>query len=82
MAQRALTLTRLIMHSIEIRIKGCLDPHWSEWLSDLAITYNGEGQTLLSGQLDDQAALFGLVARLRDLGLEVISLKYGTLEDA
>jgi hypothetical protein len=68
------------MHSIEICIKGRLDPQWSEWLGDLSITYNGEGQTLLRGHLDDQAALFGLVARMRDLGLEVISLKYGMVE--
>jgi hypothetical protein len=73
-------LTRLTMHPVEIRIKGCLDPHWTEWLGGLSITHSGEDQTLLSGQLADQAALFGLIARLRDLGLEVIYLKYGVGE--
>jgi len=60
------------MLTVEIRIQGCLDEEWSQWLSDLDIEYTPENETILSGLLPDQAALFGLIARMRDLGLQMI----------
>ena len=59
----------------EIKIKGHLDPHWSDWFAGLKLTYSLEGdETLLSGVLLDQAALHGLLERIRDLNLKLISV--------
>jgi hypothetical protein len=51
-----------------IRIRGHLDPAWSTWFDGLTVTRAADGTTELAGPLVDQAALFGLLARLRDLG--------------
>ncbi len=56
-----------------IRIKGLLDPHW-EWLEGFNVTYLEPGETLLSGPIIDQAALHGLIARIRDLNLTLLSV--------
>jgi hypothetical protein len=58
----------------EITIKGKLDPHWSEWLAGLQITPLEGEETLISGALPDQAALHGLLERIRDLNLTLISV--------
>lgn len=58
----------------EIRVKGHIDPRWSEWFSDLEITALDGNETLLSGALADQAALHGLLNRIRDLNLTLISV--------
>ena len=58
----------------EIKIKGYLDPHWSEWFDGLKLTHlEGDG-TLLSGLLPDQAALHALLERIRDLNITLISV--------
>jgi len=57
-----------------IRIKGFLDPHW-EWLEGLTVTHLESGETLLSGPIVDQAALHGLLARIRDLNLTLLSVE-------
>ena len=63
----------------EIKIKGHLDPHWSDWFAGLKLTYSLEGdETLLSGQLPDQGALHGLLERIRDLNLTLLSVTCGT----
>ncbi len=58
----------------EIRIKGHLDLSWSDWLDGLSITHQMEGETLLSGAVADQAALHGLLNKLRDIGVQLISV--------
>jgi hypothetical protein len=58
----------------EIKLRGHLDQHWSEWFADLKLTYLDEDVTLLSGSLSDQAALHGLLERIRDLNLTLLSV--------
>ena len=59
----------------QIRIKGHLDRRWTEWFGGLTITLEDNGETLLTGQVADQAALHGLLRKVRDLGLPLISVK-------
>ena len=59
----------------EIRIKGHLDNRWSDWFEGLIITLEDNGETLLSGPVVDQAALHGLLRKVRDLGMPLISVK-------
>ena len=65
------------MQNVEIRVKGQIDRHWSEWLDDLTITHTGQDETVLAGPIVDQAALYGLLTKLRDLGLPLLSVKLG-----
>ncbi len=58
----------------QIRLEGRLDPRWSEWLDGMDITYDNNGTTVLGGPVVDQSALHGVLARLRDLGLPLISV--------
>lgn len=57
-----------------IRIEGHLDPNWSEWFAGLTITHNPNGETVLAGPIRDQAALFGVLTKVRDLGLTLIAV--------
>jgi hypothetical protein len=57
------------MQQVEIRVKGQIDERWSEWLDGLTVTHVEADETVLAGPVMDQAALYGLIARLRDLGL-------------
>ena len=61
----------------EIKIRGHLDPRWSDWFADLKLTHLEGDETLLSGSLHDQAALHGLLERIRDLNLTLISVTRG-----
>jgi len=63
------------MQIVEIRVKGKIDPSWSEWLERLEIIHESEEQTLLTGQIEDQATLYGILKKLRDLGLKLILVK-------
>jgi hypothetical protein len=58
----------------EIRIKGLLDRSWGDWFHGLTITPEENGRTLLVGPVADQAALHGLLKKVRDLGLPLISV--------
>jgi hypothetical protein len=57
----------------QIRIKGHLGPRWADWFGDMTITLEDNGNTLLSGPVVDQAALHGLLRKVRDLGMPLIS---------
>jgi hypothetical protein len=57
-----------------IRVKGHLGPQWSEWFDRMTIILEEDGTTTLSGPIADQAALHGLLVRVRDLGLELVSI--------
>jgi len=59
----------------EIRVEGQLEPCWSEWLEGLTITPLETGDTLLSGPVADQAALHGLLNRIRDMNLKLICVE-------
>jgi hypothetical protein len=58
----------------EIRLKGHLEARWTEWFDGLTITLEENGNTLLSGPLADQAALHGILKKVRDLGLTLLSV--------
>ena len=58
----------------QIRVRGRLGPRWAAWFAGLAITPGDNGDTLLTGPVVDQAALHGLLARVRDLGLPLLSV--------
>jgi hypothetical protein len=67
----------------QIRIEGHLGQQWADWFDGLTITLEDSGETLLSGPVVDQAALHGLLKKVRDLGmplLSVICVKHGPLE--
>ena len=57
-----------------IKLKGCLDPKWSDWFEQMAISTEG-GVTILKGPVADQAALHGLLIRIRDLNLKLLSVE-------
>ena len=65
----------------EIKIKGHLEEHWSDWLGGLEITQDGHGNSLLTGIVPDQAALHGILNQVRDLGLTLISITPRSIDD-
>jgi hypothetical protein len=58
----------------QIRVKGHLDSQWADWFEGLIITLEEDGDTLLTGPVSDQAALHGLLKKVRDLGLSLLSV--------
>jgi hypothetical protein len=58
-----------------IRVRGVIDARWSEWFGGLTICPQANGDTLLTGPVRDQAALHGLLAKIRDLGLPLLSVE-------
>jgi len=59
----------------EIRVRGILDEGWSEWLGGLEVTPLEGGETVLTGPVRDQAALHGLLSKIRDLGLPLLCVE-------
>jgi hypothetical protein len=63
----------------EIKVSGHLDQRWSDWFAGLKLTHLEGDETLLAGYLPDQAALHGLLERIRDLNLTLLSVTSGDL---
>lgn len=63
-----------------IRVKGHLGPEWSEWFDGLTITALANGETLLRGPVVDEAALYGLLGKVRDLGMPLVSVQAAETE--
>ena len=59
----------------QVRIRGSLDEGWSDWFEGLAIVAQAGNETLLTGSVGDQIALHGLLAKIRDLGLTLLSVQ-------
>jgi len=58
----------------KIRLRGRLDPRWSTWLDGMDVTVGTDGTTVLTGHIVDQSALHGLLTRVRDIGLPLLSV--------
>jgi hypothetical protein len=61
----------------EIRLAGHLDQRWAAWFDGLTLTHQNDGTTVLRGPVVDQAALYGLLQKVRDLGLPLVSVTSG-----
>jgi hypothetical protein len=59
----------------EITVQGILEPRWSAWFDGLQLSSDAAGRTTISGPVADQAALHGLLARIRDLGLPLLEVR-------
>ncbi len=62
------------MYVYEIRLQGHLDQRWATWFDGLAISYESDGSTLLRGPLVDEAALYGVLIKVRDLALPLLAM--------
>ena len=58
----------------QIRLKERLDEHWSAWLGGLSVIHEANGETVLTGEVVDQAALYGLLSKVRDLHVTLIAV--------
>jgi hypothetical protein len=65
------------MLRVEIRIKGHLDEKWAEWLTGFTLSLTGQEETILEGRVEDQAELYGLIGKLRDLGVKLAAVHVG-----
>jgi hypothetical protein len=72
--QRTPTPDRSEAGRYEIRLTGRLDAHWAAWFDGLTVSVETDGTTLISGPIADQAALHGVLQRVRDLGLPLVSV--------
>lgn len=70
------------IYHYEIVVKGHLDPRRTHWFDGMALTVRASGETLIAGPIPDQAALYGLLSRIRDLGLELVSVQRTLAQDA
>jgi hypothetical protein len=64
----------------EIRLKGHLDSSWADWLGGMSLTHAGDGTTVVAGPVADQAALHGLLQKLRDMGVTLVSVNETTAD--
>ena len=64
----------------EIKLRGYLDHQWTDWFGGLAVTHEDNGDTRLTGPLVDQAALHGLLRKVRDLGIPLLSITPATID--
>lgn len=70
------------MKQVEIRVKGQIDEGRSDWFEGMCIVPDDSRGTIMSGPLADQAALFGLLTKIRDLGLALVSVQVHEIEAA
>jgi hypothetical protein len=63
------------MFHAEVRVKGVIEPAWIDWFADLVVVSSSPDETVLAGDLPDLAALYGLLARLRDLRFDLRSVR-------
>ena len=66
---------RQVPAGYRLRVAGHLDHHWSPWFGDLTLTHEDDGTTSLTGAVSDQAELHGLLMKVRDLGVTLISVE-------
>ncbi len=66
---------RRVISGYRLRVNGHLDQHWSSWFGDLTLTHEEDGTTCLTGAVADQAQLHGLLTKVRDLGVTLISVE-------
>lgn len=69
------------MQRVEIRIKEEIDEHWSDWFAGLVIRHTEQNETVLTGCIADQAALYGLLIKLRDLDLSLVAVSVSAMAD-
>jgi hypothetical protein len=67
-------VTRDMPATYQVRVGGHLDHHWSPWFGDLTLTHDEDGTTSITGAVADQAELHGLLTKIRDLGVPLISV--------
>lgn len=72
---RVKSCTQNSRQDYEIRVKGQIDSLYSEWFAGLTLTHETDGITVLNSPISDQAALHGILAKVRDLGLPLLSVK-------
>ncbi len=70
------------MESVELHFKGPIDRDWSNWLARPSVTRAAGGETWLTGIVEDQSALYGLLSRLSGLGIQVVSLSCAGIESS
>ena len=78
--RRGSTDHRLEVTRYEIRLKGHLDSRWADWLGGMSLTHAGDGTTVVAGPVVDQAALHGLLQKLRDMGVTLVSVNETTAD--
>ena len=66
---------RRVISGYRLRVNGHLDQHWSSWFGDLTLTHEEDGTSCLTGAVADQAQLHGLLTKIRDLGVTLISVE-------
>jgi hypothetical protein len=64
-----------VSETYELRVQGHLDDRWSDWLDGLSVRRQADGTTVLAGPIVDQAGLHGVITRIRDLGLPLLSVQ-------
>jgi len=68
------------MQFVEIRVKGHLDKSWARWLEGLTFVHTDLDETVMTGGVKDQAAMYGLIAKLRDMGVTLIAVNIGAAD--
>jgi hypothetical protein len=66
---------RIVPPTYRLQVRGHLDQHWSRWFGDLVLTHLDGGTTAITGVISDQAELHGLLAKIRDLGVVLVSVE-------